>query len=58
MNKQVINKGQGFIDQLNVYQTANSDYQSVKDNFVIRKNEFNIIINSLKNKTIHDPLQN
>jgi TPR repeat protein len=58
MDKQITNKGQWFIDQLNVYQSANSDHQSIKNNFIIRLNEFNIIIESLKNKETKDSLQN
>jgi len=58
MDKQITNKGQWFIDQLNVYQSANSDHQSIKKNFIIRLNEFEIIIASLKNKEAGDSLQN
>ena len=58
MNKQVIANGQWFIDQLNVYQSANSDYLSIKNNFIVRHNEFEIIISSLKSKDVNDPLQN
>jgi len=58
MDKQITNKGQWFIDQLNVYQSANSDHQSIKNNFIIRLNEFDIIIDSLKNKEAGDSLQN
>ena len=59
MNKQITNKGQWFIDQLNVYQAANSDdHQAIKNNFIIRLNEFNRIIDSLKNKEAGDSLQN
>jgi TPR repeat protein len=58
MDKQITNKGQWFIDQLNVYQSANSDHQSIKNNFIIRLNEFEIIIDSLQNKESGDSLQN
>ena len=58
MDKQITNKGQWFIDQLNVYQSANSDHQSIKKNFIIRLNEFDNIIGSLKNKEAGDSLQN
>ena len=53
------NKQQGnwFLDQLAVYQTANSDYQTVKNNFIIRKIEYNTIIDSILNKHENDPLQ-
>jgi TPR repeat protein len=46
-----------FLDQLAVFQTANSDYQSVKNNFIIRKTEFSTIIDSIQNKKAKDPLQ-
>jgi TPR repeat protein/ribosomal protein S25 len=46
-----------FLDQLAVYQTANSDYQSVKNNFIIRKVEYQIIIDAILNKKNSDPLQ-
>jgi len=46
-----------FLDQLAVFQTANSDYQSVKNNFIIRKAEFSAIIDSIQNKKAKDPLQ-
>jgi len=46
-----------FLDQLTVFQSANSDYQSIKNNFIIRKTEFSIIIDSILNKKAKDPLQ-
>ena len=46
-----------FLDQLAVFQTANSDYQSVKNNFIIRKTEFSTIVDSIQNKRAKDPLQ-
>jgi TPR repeat protein len=46
-----------FLDQLAVFQTANSDYQSVKNNFIIRKTEFSTIVDSIQNKKAKDPLQ-
>ena len=49
--------GNWFLDQLAVYQTANSDYQSVKNSFVIRKIEYSIIIDAILNKKAKDPLQ-
>jgi len=58
MDKQEKNKGRRFLEQLNLYQSANSDNESIKRNFIIRVNEFETIINSLKNKTNKDPLQN
>ncbi len=49
--------GNWFLDQLAVYQAANSDYQTIKNNFVIRKAEYNIIIDAILNKKAKDPLQ-
>lgn len=57
MKNNIEKKGNWFIDQLNVYQSANSDYQSIKNNFIIRKNEFDIITSLLINKGLKDPLQ-
>lgn len=50
-------KSNWFIDQLNLYQSANGDFDSIKRNFVIRKTEFARIIDSLSNKHFKDPLQ-
>lgn len=50
-------RGNWFLDQLTVFQAANSDYQSIKKNFIIRQNEFSIIIDSIQNKKAKDPLQ-
>lgn len=57
MNNKNLKSGNWFIDQLNLYQSANSDYNSIKNNFIIRESEFNNIINSLLNKKTNDPLQ-
>lgn len=57
MDNQSNNKGKWFIEQLNLYQAANSDNESIKKNFIIRGNEFELIINSLKDKNEKDPLQ-
>src|SRR5688500_12518608 len=46
-----------FVDQLNIYQSANSDNESIKRNFVIRKEEFELVISDLENKKQDDPLQ-
>lgn len=46
-----------FLDQLAVFQTANSDYKSVRNNFIIRKTEFSMIIDAIQNKKANDPLQ-
>ncbi len=57
MDNTNINAGNWFIDQLNVYQSANSDSDSIKNNFIIRLAEFEIITNSLLDKKVNDPLQ-
>lgn len=57
MDNQNNNKGKRFIEQLNLYQAANGDKESIKKNFIIRKNEFESIMGSLKNKNEKDPLQ-
>ncbi|MDP2724607.1 MAG: AAA family ATPase [Bacteroidales bacterium] len=49
--------GNWLLDQLAVYQMANSDHQAVKNNFVIRKVEYSIIIDAIINKKANDPLQ-
>lgn len=46
-----------FLDQLTTYQVANSDSQSIKNNFIVRKTEYSIIIDSIQNKKANDPLQ-
>ncbi|HAO08223.1 MAG TPA: hypothetical protein DCQ50_14835 [Chryseobacterium sp.] len=46
-----------FIDQLNLYQSANSDFESIKRNFIIREAEYTIITNALLNRDSKDPLQ-
>lgn len=46
-----------FIDQLNLYQSANSDFESIKRNFIIRDAEFTIITQALLNKDTNDSLQ-
>ncbi len=46
-----------FVDKLHTYQAANSDSQSLKKNFVVRINEFEIIVDALKSKKRKDPLQ-
>lgn len=57
MNTKNLRIGNWFIDQLNLYQSANSDYTSIKKNFIIRESEYNSVINSLIDKKIGDPLQ-
>lgn len=49
--------GNWFIDQLNVYQAANSDIASIKNNFLVRMDEFRMIIDAMKSKADNDPLQ-
>ncbi len=49
--------GNIFVDKLNTYQAANSDPHSLKKNFVVRINEFEIIVDALKSKKKKDPLQ-
>lgn len=51
------NTGNWFVDKLSLYQSANSDNTSIKNNFVIRQAEFEIIVSDLKNKSDKDPLQ-
>ncbi|HEY4195882.1 MAG TPA: hypothetical protein VGM63_10130, partial [Mucilaginibacter sp.] len=46
-----------LITQFDFYQSANSDSQTIKQNFIIRLSEFEIIIADLKNKQNKDPLQ-
>ncbi len=57
MDNNNVQIGNWFLDQLAVYQTANSDYQTVKNNFVIRKAEYSTIIDAIVNKKTKDPLQ-
>lgn len=49
--------GNWFVDKLTEYQSANSDNESLKRNFVIRTHEFSLIIDDLKTKKNNDPLQ-
>ncbi len=46
-----------FVDRLNLYQSANSDPESIKNNFVIRVPEFELIIGSMLSKKKNDSLQ-
>ena len=57
MAEKKIRTASWFIDQLNVYQSANSDYASLKKNFKIREAEYVVIIQSLTDKKPGDPLQ-
>ncbi len=56
-NTQKNNLGKWFLDQLSVFQSANSDYQAVKDNFIVRTQEFERIISSIRSKGEKDPQQ-
>jgi TPR repeat protein/DNA-binding transcriptional ArsR family regulator len=56
-NIKKINLGNWFLDQLTVFQTANSDFQAVKDNFIVRTQEFERIISGIKSKEYKDPQQ-
>ena len=46
-----------FIDQLTLYQAANSSNEAIKQNFLIRIAEFELIIDDLRSKKTNDPLQ-
>ncbi|MCP9768385.1 ArsR family transcriptional regulator [Lacihabitans sp. LS3-19] len=56
-NTHKTNLGNWFLDQLTVFQTANSDYKAVKDNFIVRTQEIERIIGSIKSKGDKDPQQ-
>ena len=45
------------MEKFNIYQSANSDKESVKKSFIVRKIEFDIIIDSLSTKKSGDSLQ-
>lgn len=49
--------GNRLVDQLDTYQSANSDYGTVKSNFIVRVAEFQLIVDDLRNKKSKDPLQ-
>ena len=49
--------GNRLVDQLDTYQCANSDHQAIKNNFIVRVDEFRLIIDDLRNKKSKDPLQ-
>jgi TPR repeat protein len=57
METNELKTGNWFVDKLNYYQAANSDNESLKKNFVIRKAEFELIIEALRSKNADDPLQ-
>ncbi len=57
MENSEMKTGNWFVDELNYYQAANSDNESLRKNFVIRKAEFEIIVDDLRRKNDYDPLQ-
>ncbi|MBC7774146.1 MAG: hypothetical protein H7246_01805, partial [Phycisphaerae bacterium] len=46
-----------FIDQLTLYQAANSSPEAIKRNFLIRIAEFELIVSDLRSKKGGDPVQ-
>ncbi len=51
------NSGDRFVEELNLYQAANTDDKTLKTNFVVRVNEFDTIVNVLKRTQPNDSLQ-
>ncbi len=49
--------GDQFLEELNLYQAANTDDKTLKDNFVVRINEFDTIVNTLMRTQPNDSLQ-
>jgi TPR repeat protein len=49
--------GNRLVDKLDTYQSANSDHEAIKNNFIVRVDEFRLIIDDLRNKKSKDPLQ-
>jgi len=45
------------MDKLNIYQTANSDNETIKKGFIVRQTEFQIIMEDLSRRSAKDPLQ-
>ena len=45
------------MEQLNIYQSANSDKESIKKSFIVRQTEFRIITDALSRRSGKDPLQ-
>lgn len=57
MESKISNSPNWFIDQLTLYQAANSSNEAIKQNFLIRIAEFELIIADLRTKNQNDPLQ-
>jgi len=49
--------GDQFLEELNLYQAANTDDKTLKENFVVRINEFDTIVNTLMRTQSNDSLQ-
>jgi len=45
------------MEQLNIYQSANSDNETIKKGFIVRQTEFQIIMEALSRRSGKDPLQ-
>ena len=45
------------MEQINTYQSANSDNESIKKSFIVRQTEFQIIMDALSHRSAKDPLQ-
>jgi TPR repeat protein len=57
MKPEVNFKTDYFSSSVDLYQSSNGDYEVIKQNFIVRKSEFQLIIDDLKNKLENDPLQ-
>ena len=57
MENNIERTGSWYIEQLSLYQNANSDNASVRKNFVVRVAEFELIMSDLRRKKTKDPLQ-
>lgn len=57
MDNKLMASGNWFLDQLNVFQAANSNIDSIKKNFIVRQEEFQTIIDSIKVRKKEDSLQ-
>jgi energy-coupling factor transporter ATP-binding protein EcfA2 len=45
------------MEQLNIYQSGNSDNETIKKGFIVRQMEFQIIMEALSRRSAKDPLQ-
>ena len=45
------------MDKLNIYQSGNSDNETIKKGFIVRQTEFQIIMEALSRRSAKDPLQ-